>query len=360
MGAAALALIALAPACAQSPEEPAVAAALDQTLDALRRADFDALWNLTAPDAQAALLAMLAHQREALAAVPRVYGAQGEQTMATARAALGETIFESVFPEDPKAGPKLLARLLAPDALNFDEHAVDGLSSRDITVDEKARPVTAVVHTSGGEKFAFVRTDAGWRSLLVRDLLLDNPIVRALDDAAKKVLAASAGVDAQWRVSRDPTEPQGAYNLARHALENPARNAPVLYSLLGEDARAVLLQALQRSREAQRDIQRKTTRKQRKKAYGDVGLDIYVEARSDRDLFARWAQSKSYVALMGATDEPVNVEIAPDAPGKATVVTKGGGRVPFEKGPDGVWRLSGLAPLMTTALLEPVQALTAP
>lgn len=337
-----------------------MAAALDETVDALRRSDLDALWALTAPDAQAALLGLLARQREALALVPRVYGAQGEQTMATARSALGEALFESVFPDDPKAGPKLLARLLAPELLNFDEHALDGLSSRDITVDRRARPETAIVHTSAGEEFAFVRTDAGWRSLLVRDLLLDNPTARALDDAAKKVLTAAAAIDAGWRKSLDPQEPQGAYNLARQALENPVRNAPVVYSLLAEDARAVLLEALQLSRDAQRDVQRKTTRKQRKKAYGAAGLDLYVDARSDRDLLARWAQSGAFVPLLPATDEPVSVEMASDTATEATVLTTGGARIPLVKEADGVWRLAGLAPTLTTALLEPLRALTAP
>jgi len=341
--------------CAAHPEEAALLEVFDATVDALRRSDFDALWELTAEDSRLEVVGLLRDLHASLLLVPKVYGEADAATARAARDALGEPLIEAVFPEDPAAGPRFLARLMEPDRLRFDQHALDGLMSRSVTVDDHARPPRGVVRTSAGESLAFVKTDGQWRSLLVRDLFLESRVVRGLREHAARMLTASVEVDARWRRSRDPGQPQGAYNLLRDAARDGARDGPMLYNLMAEDARAVVLLALERAREAQRDIQRRTTRRQRPRAYEQTGLAMFVEARSDRELFMRWVRSEGFRSPVRVDDEPASVEVADED--LATVVTDGGARLDFSRGDDGLWRLAGQARLLEEALLEPIDAL---
>jgi len=286
------AALASASCASQHAEEPGVVEALNSTIAALQHADMDALWALTDPGSQQELIALVRTLHAALQRVPEVYG-DGAQA-ATARIALGEGLVDTIFPDEDRAGPKLLARLLTPDQMRFDGHAMDGVNHHDVTLDATHEPMKAIVHSSAGESFGFIRTEGGWRSLLVRDVILASATVRTLTDSAAKIERAATEREAAWRQGRDPQTPQGAYNLARAALAEQPVNTKVLYSLVDDEARAAVLAALQRSREVQRDVQRRTTRRQRRKAYEDAGLAMYVDAKSDRELYARWARTDGW------------------------------------------------------------------
>lgn len=348
------AVLASASCASQHAEEPGVVEALDSTIAALQHADMDALWALTDPASQQELIALVRTLHAALQRVPDVYGDRDGGQVAAARTALGESLVDTIFPDEDRAGPKLLARLLTPDQLRFDGHAMDGVNHHDVTLDETHQPVKAIVHTSGGESFAFTKTEAGWRSLLVRDVILTSATVRNLVDNAAKIERAAADREAAWRQARDPKTPQGAYNVARAALSEQPANAKVLYSLLDEDARAAVLAALQRSREVQRDVQRRTTRRQRRKAYEDAGLTMYVDAKSDRELYSRWARTKDWKPPLTATDDPVRVDGDPTT-GQVAVVTLTDARVAMVRGDDGFWHIAGQAPMLEAALKAPFE-----
>ncbi len=333
------------------PEEAAVLTALDRTVDALKRSDFDALWALTDQDTRDELLALLTTVHEAMALVPEVY--PDDARRAEARRVLGEPILGSVFADEERAGPRLLSRILATDLMQRDQSAMDGVNNRDVTVAASSQPLRAIVHTSGGESFAFVKTDRGWRSLLVRDLVLDSLAIRELRDNAGKIAAARADQVQAWRTSKDPRTPQGAYNIARTAAAASPRDGALLYSLLDADSRRVLVDALEASRVVQRAIQKRTTRKQRKRAYEAASLTLYVKATSDRDLYERWVASDAWSSPLAASDAPASVDGEP-ASGAVTLRTDSGATVQMSRGDDGFWRPTGQAPKLAKALLEPV------
>lgn len=348
------ALFASASCASQHEEEPGVVEALDSTVAALQHGDMDALWALTDPASQQELIALVRTLHASLQRVPEVYGDLGEGRVAAARAALGESLVDTIFPDEDRAGPKLLARLLTPDQMRFDGHAMDGVNHHDVTLDASHQPVKAIVHTSGGESFGFVKTDGGWRSLLVRDMILASGTIRNLADNAAKIERASAERQAAWRQGQDPKTPQGAYNLARAALTEKPANAKLLYSLVDDDARAAVLAALERSREVQRDVQRRTTRRQRRKAYEDAGLTMYVDAKSDRDLYARWARTDGWKPPLTVTDAPIQID-GDMATGKVEVVTLSDARVAMVRSDSGFWQLAGQAPILQGALTAPFE-----
>ncbi|TNF26830.1 MAG: hypothetical protein EP329_20525 [Deltaproteobacteria bacterium] len=348
-----VALVVLTASCAsEHADEPEVTKALDATVAALQARDWDALWELTDPASQEELIALLRGIHEALKKAPEVYADAGATRLAAARTALGEALVDTIFPDEERAGPRLIERLFAADALRFDGHAMDGVTHHDITLDETHEPVKALVHTAAGETFAFLKTDAGWRSLLVRDLILSSSAFRTLADNVKKIDAELEARREAWRHGRDPRTPQGAYNVARAALGERPANAKLLYSLLDGKARAEVVEALKESRTAQREVQRRTTRKQRRKAYEDAGLTLYVDAKSDVELYSRWARTEGWKPPLAVTDDPERVEGDP-ASGRVEVVTLSGGRVAMTVADDGTWRIADQAAVLAPALRTP-------
>lgn len=347
-----VALLTLSSCASEHTEEPGVVEALDATVAALQQSDWDALWALTDADSQTALLTLVRELHDALKRVPAVYGEQGDARVAAARAALGESLVDTIFPDEDRAGPRLLERVLSPEALRFDSHAMDGVNHHEITLDASHDPVKAIVHTNAGETFAFTKTDAGWRSLLVRDVILDSATFRTLADNVDKLAQAAQAKRDAWRRTRDPRTPQGAYNIARAAQGEQPANAKLLYSLLDSEAHAVVIDALERSRQVQRGVQRKTTRRQRPKAYEDAGLTMYVSAKSDLELYARWARTEGWKAPLAATDAPERIAGDP-ASGRVQVVTASGVEIPMRRGDDGTWRIADQAPILKKALRDP-------
>lgn len=329
------------------PEEPTLSAAVRATVDALSKRDMAALWALVDTPTRESLLQLLRDVEAARAKVDEVWP---EADRARVRASLGEELVAQAGPDDAGRGPRLLAALLDPGKVIFTEEVLDGLGARDVTL-EKGPPERATVFTSVGETFVFVREADGWRSLFAREHLLEKGAIPVLADNAKKTLALAAERDKAWRASLDPKTAQGSYNLARRAQDAKPRDVDALYSLIDEDARKAVLEALEAGRAAQKAIQQRVAKPARREAYEAAGIARLVDATSDRDLFARWAASPDFVAPLPVTDEPLRVEPA-GAEGDVFVVTATG-KVAMHRDADGFWRIAGLRAAIDKALAPP-------
>lgn len=340
-------------ACGENPRNAAVTDALDSMILAIEGRDWRQVWDLTAPAGQADLLALHAELHAAVRAVPEVYGLDDR---AAAAAAVGDALIEGIPPGAPDAGERLISRVLAPDAVRLDEKARAGLYARGAVVNEDR----AVIHTSAGEAFTFQLDAQGrWRSRLVMDILNQSREVVVLRENAQALLAAAAERRDAWQTSRDARAPQGAFNLARAALERQPIDAATLFALLDQPARDTLLDALETARIAQKAIQRRLPRKQRDEAYAAAGLELHVSAASDRSLFEAWCDSDGFKPLLPDDAAPDHVD-GDDGADTVTVVTAEGARVPMSRGEDGHWRLAGAAAVLEAALLEPARQATEP
>ncbi len=303
--------------CALDEEQERVAQALLDTVEALDRGDVKALWEISAPGAQKVVLDL--HQRlaRALAATDALYP---PSERAEARAALGEQLLQGLAPSGPddQLGPALLGRLLDPEAMRLDDKARDGLRARGAVIEGDK----ATIHTAAGELFTFERVDGAWRSRLIADLLEQSVAVDRLRANADAVLEAQAAARKAWQESRDPRTPNGAYNALRAASAHAPPDGAVLYTLVDDEAREVLTRSLEIARKAQRIIQRKTKRAQRKKLYERHGLPLFVGAGSDRELLERWAEEEDFVPPVDKDDPPDRVEPSA-APSKTTTKEKG-------------------------------------
>ena len=360
-----------------------MAGALLETVEALDRGDVKALWEISAPGAQQELLDL--HQRlsRALRAVDAIYPPAERPE---ARAALGERLLQGLDPtaSGDQLGPALLSRLLDPAAMRLDDKARDGLRARGAVIEGDK----ATIHTAAGELFTFERVDGAWRSRLIADLLEQSAAVDGLRANADAVLEAQAAARKAWQESRDPRTPNGAYNALRAAVSHAPPDGGVIYTLLDDDARDVLVRSLEVARKAQRAIQRKTKRAQRKKLYRQRGLQLFVDAESDRALLEAWALTDDFVPPVGKDDPPDRVipeataaarEAAKAAangtpktpPGEPTatgtaatqgsasarvsLVTTGGTRLAMRRDKRDYWRLTGYAPVLAEHLLARAQ-----
>ncbi|MGM0576296.1 MAG: hypothetical protein ACQEXJ_11250 [Myxococcota bacterium] len=333
--------------CGEDPEEQRVVNAMNETVEALRAGDWEALWRLSAPEAREAVLELRTRIEHAMAAVDEVYP---PESRAEARTALGGDILEGL-PEDPdEAGPKILERLLDPQALATSEGAKDGLYAGGATIDGDE----AVIHTAAGEVYTFARTEDGWRSLLIRDLVEGELALRTRLENARTVLDAAEAHREVWRTARDPKSPQGAYNLVRAALERTPPDAETLYALVDDDAREVLVESLKVARDAQRIVQRESKRKEREDRYEALGIALHVKADSDRALLEAWSASDAFEPPLSTDAEPTSVTGDPET-GRAEVVTKSGTRVAVVRDDEGYWHLTGYADKLGEALLAPAK-----
>jgi len=343
----ALVVCATASACSDDPEQLEVAAALDRTITSLEGGDMKALWEITAPVAQKEVLKLHTEVHEALALVDSVYPPELRDG---ARKALGQAVIGDIPKDDKDAGPKILERILDPKAVRLDEKARDGLRSRGATIDGKK----AVIHTSADEKFTFEKTDDGWRSGLVMDLIDQNRRFDTLRENARKVLEARDAHREAWVTSQDPKTPQGGYNVLRKTLRNKPVKSEVLFSLLDEKTRAVPLEALKASRALQKAIQRRSKKAARRGLYKKYGIDKHVKVTTDRGLFALWVKNSKFVPpLTDAEDKPDKVE-GQETGGAVTVVTKKGVKVAMARGKDGIWRISSYEPVLRQHMMKPL------
>lgn len=328
-------LVALAGCGGDHPEEPTLAAAVKATVDALSGRDMEALWRLVDQPTRDKLLGTLREVEAARARVDEVWPAADRDK---ALAALGTELLQQAGPDDVGRGPRLLAALLDPTRITFTQEILDGLGARDVTV-EAGPPERAIVYTSVGETFGFVRENGEWRSLFVREHLLEAGPLPVLAENAKKTLALAEERGKAWRESLDPKAPQGSYNLARRVQTTKPLDVQALFALLDDDARKALVEVLEAGRQAQRSIQQRVAKPNRRDAYDNVGLTRLVDATSDRDLYKRWSASKDFVLPLAVTDEPIRLEGSPDS-GDVSVVTATG-KVAMHRDSDGLWRIAG-------------------
>lgn len=328
-------------------EEPGLTAAVRATVDALSRRDMEALWALVDTPTREGLLAIVRDAERARARVAEVWP-EGDRPKALE--ALGGPLIEQLGPDDAGRGPRLLGALLDPGQVAFTQEVLDGLGARDVT-HEAGPPERAIVFTSVGETFAFVREGDAWRSLFVRENVLEKGPIPLLRENAAKTLALADERDKAWRASFDPRTPQGSYNLARAAQTAKPPDVDALFSLLDDDARKALADMLEAGRAAQRAIQQRVAKAQRREVYAEAGLTRLVDAASDRDLYRRWAKSPDFVPPLAVTDEPQRVEGAPGA--ADVVVVTGTGKVPMHRDADGYWRIAGARAAIEKALSPP-------
>jgi hypothetical protein len=267
-----------------------------------------------------------------------------------ARAALGRDLVADIPVDAKDAGPRLLSRLFEAGAIRLDEKARDGLKTTRATIDDDR----GIVHTTAGEVFTFGRADGLWRSRLLIDVLDQSRPIATLRESAIAVQTAVADKRRVWATSRNPGEPQGAYNLVRFAMERTPVDAAVAYALLDNEAKGVLVKALEDARKAQGHIQRRTPKRQRDTVYARNGITLHVGVDSDRALFEAWAASEAFVPPVVDASRPVRVETEED--GKtAIVVTESERKVALSLDEGGTWRLDGYSETIRKALGEPAR-----
>ena len=346
---AVIALVALLGCGNDHPEAGSLSLAVRTTVDALSTRDMVKLWATVDAHTQTALLQVMRDVAEARKKVDVVWP---EADRARALASLGVDLLDKIGPDDAGRGPRLLAELIDPTKITFTQEILDGLGARDVTV-EAGPPERANVFTSVGETFVFVREAGEWRSLFVRDNLLEAGIIPILRENATKTLALAEEREKAWRASIDPRLPQGSYNLARAAQTAKPPDIDALFALIDDDGRKALVEVLEAARAAQRAIQKTVAKPNRREVYGDVGITRLVDATSDRDLYKKWAAAKDFVLPLAVTDEPLRVE--GPAEGPDVVVITATGRVPMHRDSDKFWRIAGTRAAIEKGLKPPPQ-----
>lgn len=327
----------------------AIAEALDRTITALESGDMVGLWEITAPAAKTEITKLHKDLHEALALVDTVYP---ESQRAAARQALGQAVVGSIPLNAADAGPQILGKILDPKAVRLDEKARDGLRSRGATIDDDK----ALLHTSAEERFTFEKTDDGWRSGLVMDLIEQNRRFDTLRENARKVLEARDEQREAWRASKDAKVPQGGFNLMREALGKKPLQYKRIFALLDAKSRAVPLEALNKSREIQKILQRRSKKSKRKALYKKHHIDKYVRLETDRGVFSWWLGREDFVIPLAALGErPERIEGKEDS-GAVTIVTDKGSKHLMRRGPKGIWRLASYEGVLRAKLMVPLEA----
>lgn len=341
-------LVSLLVACgSEHPEEASLSVAVRTTVDALSTRDMVKLWATVDTPTRTNLLQVLREVETARAKVAEVWPAAER---ARALAALGGDLLDKAGPDDEGRGPRLLGALIDPSQITFTQEILDGLGARDVTV-EAGPPERASVFTAVGETFVFVREGAEWRSLFVRDNLSEAGVIPILRENAQRTLALAAEREKAWRATLDPRTPQGSYNLARAAQTKKPPDIDALFTLLDDDGRKALVDMLEAARAAQRTIQQRVAKPNRRDVYNDSGITRLVDATSDRDLYKRWSTSSDFVLPLAATDEPLKVE--GPAEGPDVLVITATGRVAMHRDSDKFWRIAGARPAIEKALKPP-------
>ncbi len=316
---AVIALMALVGCGNDHPEAGSLSLAVRATVDALSTRDMAKLWATVDSHTQTTLLQAM---RDVEAARRKVDVVWPEAERARALSSLGTDLVDKIGPDDPGRGPRLLGELIDPTKIAFTQEILDGLGARDVTV-EAGPPERANVFTSVGETFVFVREGGEWRSLFVRDNLLEAGVIPILRENAKKTRALAEEREKAWRATIDPRTPQGSYNLARAAQTAKPPDIDELFALIDDDGRKALVDVLEAARAAQRAIQKSVAKPNRREVYNDAGISRLVDASSDRDLYKKWAASKDFVLPLAVTDEPLRVEGPAEGPDVVVITATG-------------------------------------
>lgn len=333
-------------ACEGSEHEPGLVRALDRLVTSVDEEDWSTIWNMTDDGTRSELLQLHQELHEALSSVAEVVA---PEDLKTSRRALGSALIAGLSPGAPAAGPRLLSRLFNISGVHVDEHARDGLHIESVVESDGNVTVTTIV----GEEFAFQRTEDGWRSLWVLELMARSKLVATYRAQAVAVTERERAHRQSWSASQDPMTAHGAYNLARQALLQTPIDAKALFGFLDASARDALVRAIERSRVVQRSVQKRHKGEARIAMYKKKKMWHYVRAGSDRQLYMYWAELPDFEAPFETRAVPVRVETAAD-PDQATVHTSDGGQVPLVRGADGFWKLAGQEKRLLKLLWEPM------
>lgn len=340
-----LALILLG-SCAKSEEQEAIASTLVTTVEALEEGDLSALWQVTAPEARAALLELHTRVHAGLETLDQVVD---KMDLSAARKAIAGDFIGGISLDDPQRGPLLLEALLDPSTLQLGQAARDGLAS----AGAKVTGNRAEVRTTAEEVFRFEKTDEGWRSALVTDLLRRNPAFKQIESNLETVLEQAKTNRLAWIQSKDPSTPNGAFNLAREARDTG--ETATLFALTAPAFRQVFLETLTKSRDLQRRLRKGIRRPKRKAIYAAHGIGTFIKVESDQALFNAWLKEGSAALLPLPDDIPQKLE-GDITTGHVTLVTAKGATVDMVRGPDDIWRLSGKTVALRKALLAPIDS----
>ena len=332
--------------CEQSDHDPSLSRALERLATSVDQREWSTVWELTDEATQGELLKLHGELHGALGSLESVVE---RADLPAARRALGAALINKLDPQAPEVGPELLARLFDASAVTLDEHALDGLEIQSVQETDGVATVTTIV----GEVFTFKRTEAGWRSLLVRDLLERSKLSSTYRQRAVAVTEREQAHRAAWSASEDPKTAHGAYNLARAALSEEPVNARALFAFLDEPARDALVKALERSRVVQRALQKRHKGAARVAVYKSKKMWHHVRAASDRQLYMYWAEQPGFEAPFATRAPPERVEVD-DQTGRATVHTADGARVVFAQDSGGYWKLADQQERLLKLLWEPM------
>ena len=333
-------------ACEQSEHDAGLVRALDKLVTALDAEEWPAVWELTEPGARDELLQLHGELHDALELVETIVD---KRDLPAARKALGSTLVSDLPRDSKDIGPQLLSRLFDASGVIIDEHATDGLEIQEVQEDGEITTLTTIV----GEVFKFTRTDQGWRSLLVSDLLERSRLVIDYREHAIAVTErANAHRDA-WRSSLDPTTAHGTYNLALAALNKSPIDAKSLFVFLDVPARDALVKAIERSRVVQRSVQKRHKGAARTAVYKKRKMWHYVRAGSDRQLYMYWAELPEFEPPFSTRAAPARVETS-EGGQRAVVYTEDGAQVQFTKTADGFWKLADQEKRLLKLLWEPM------
>jgi hypothetical protein len=333
-------------ACEPGEHDAALVRSLDKLVTALDGEDWSAVWELTDRETREELLQLHGELHGALKLVDTVVD---KAEIPASRNALGSALVADLPVGSKDIGPRLLSRLFNASSLNIDVHAIDGLEIREVEEEGEIATLTTIV----GEVFKFTRTDEGWRSLLVSDLLERSRLVLAYREHAIAVTERANEHRESWRSSQDPTTAHGTYNLALAALTQSPIDGSSLFAFLDVPARDALVKAIERSRVVQRSIQKRHKGAARVTVYKKRKMWHYVRAGSDRQLYSYWAGLPEFEPPFSARAAPVRVESAEDGQ-RAIVHTEDGGQVPLRKTADGFWKLADQEKRLLKLLWEPM------
>jgi hypothetical protein len=333
-------------ACEQSEHDADLIRALEATVTALEAEDWETVWLYSAQGTQARLLDLHAKLHGALEVVDK---AVAPEDLAAARAALGADLVRGLTPGAAGAGPRLLSRLLTAGDIRLDDHARDGLRVRSVGFEDER----ATVETVAGETFTFDKTASGWQSRLLSDILVDTGVIETYLKHAAAISDRAKAQAQAWRGSTDARLPHGAYNLARAALSAKPVDAKSLFAFLDDDARKVLVLAIERSRDVQRSVQKRKRGAERVAAYKKRKMWHHVRAGSDRQLYMYWAELPEFEAPFATRAAPSRVKTSEDG-AAATVHTEDGESVAFKRASDGHWKLANQDVRLRKLLWEPM------
>ncbi len=329
-------------------DDPGLKDSVALTVSALRTRDAAKLWDLTDTTTRSKFIDALSDLETAWNRAPEVWLGKD---LEAARNALGGTLVSKLGPDDDGRGPRGLTELLDFSRLTFDEGTLEGLNARSLTY-EAGPPRRALILTTAGERLAFVEKDGQWKSLIISEFVLDSLPFKSLLENIRKTLALADEAHRTWVSNADPSTPQGAYNLARAAQTRTPPDLDMLFALIDKDARDALKEALESGRKAQRQIQQKVSRPDRRAAYESANIAPLVDAASDRELFLKWAAAPDWKPLLASVANPEKVD-GDLASGSVSIITADGARVAMKRDADSIWRLADLRPRILSSLAPP-------